>query len=120
MEEGPFTESHVFFPLVKKLPEWKLVVGVMYENDYRYAGIWFRRMDDANHFRRVVNRLVGWSIIGQPEALSKDSDANPWTFDAVAAVPLPKKTADYNDRFDGNVLRGALSRCREAGIEVRM
>ena len=114
MEEGPFVKGHELFALIQNSG----CMGVTYETDDQYAAIWFKSMTDAAAFRKCTNERVGWSIISKPEALSAESESNPFACDAVCVCPLPKRIADRNEKYGGNAMAAALDACRQAGIQI--
>ena len=119
MEKGPFTKGHDVFDIIKERCD-EGFMGVTYERNDRYTGVWFKTTQTAEAARKTINEHVGWSIMSKPGGYDKEDDDNPFTCDCFCVALVPKDVADRNDKHGGDPMVGALSECVEAGIEVRI
>jgi len=105
MDNGPFVKDHPLFSMVREMKP-KGVMGFTYENDDKYAGIWFTYSQDAHAFRNTLNARFGYPIIGEPDSMNGDNESNPFVCDAVCVRPQPReKVRVYLSTMDddGNI-----------------
>lgn len=133
-EEGSFNKGHIIYEklyeVAKDLFEPFEGVSRVYENQYKYGGFWATygtqkrskalTMIDAHVIRERMNEYVGFSIIAKPQFLDEDDDENPYMADAILLGLVPKRIADSNEQYGGDAMTGALQRCIDAGIEIRI